>query len=163
MSHRGTNTRIQTLCVFSQAFFAVSITFGLGSHVRDLAHSDIVVALHTSWASQLTGIVAAVTGKLSIIAFLNQIRGHHQGRPWFLYFIGVSNIVVNIIVVVFILSQCTPLERLWDEKVPGDCKLRTLNHYYAYFQGGEYLEMGAKKEKKERETETNMPWPAILN
>lgn len=115
----------------------ISVTFGLGFHVQDLGHADIVMALHTSWVSQLTAIVAAVTGKLSIIAFLDQIRGRHQGRPWFLYFIGISNVIVNIIVVVFILLQCTPLERLWDERVPGDCNLRRLNNHYAYFQGGE--------------------------
>lgn len=115
----------------------VSTTFGLGYHAQDLRHADVVVALRASWASQLTGIAAAVTGKLSIIAFLNQIRGRHQGRPWFLYFVGASNVVVNAIVVVFILLQCTPLEKLWDERIPGDCKLRALNNHYAYFQGGE--------------------------
>lgn len=125
----------QVLCVLSQAFFVVAIIFGLGAHVEDLGHSDVVVALHTTWVSQISGIVAAVTGKLSIIAFLNQIRGRHRGRPWFLYFIGASNIVVNIIVVVFILIQCTPLVKLWDERVPGDCKARPLNENYAYFQG----------------------------
>lgn len=128
---------LQTLCVLSQIFFAFSVTFGLGFHVRDLSHPDVVAALHTSWVSQLTGIVASVSGKLSIIAFLDQIRGRHQGRPWFLYFVGASTVVVNVIVVVLILVQCTPLDKLWDETVPGNCNLRSVNNSYAYFQGGQ--------------------------
>lgn len=95
--------QVQVLCIISQAYFVVAIEFGLGAHASDLLYSDIVVALRTTWISQITGIVAAVTGKLSVIAFLSQIRGRHRGRPWFLYFIGASNVVVNIIVVVLIL------------------------------------------------------------
>lgn len=94
---------MQVLCIISQAYFVVAIEFGLGAHAHDLSPSDMVVALRTTWISQISGIVAAVTGKLSVIAFLDQIRGRHRGRPWFLYFVGASNIVVNVIVVIIIL------------------------------------------------------------
>lgn len=118
-------------------FFVLAVTFGLGSHARDLTHSAIVNAVWASWMSQIAGIVATVTGKLSIIAFLCQIRGYHRGRPWFLYLVAATNIIVNTLVVVLILVQCIPLEKLWDENVPGHCSLRAVNNNYAYFQGGE--------------------------
>ncbi|KAI7777851.1 hypothetical protein LA080_002974 [Diaporthe eres] len=122
------------LCV-SQAFFVVSVVFGIGAHAQGLRPQDIVVAMRTSWVNMISAIVAIVTGKLSIIAFLDQIRGRHKGRPWFLWFIGASNIVVNSTVIVTILLQCSPAEKIWDDRVPGTCDGRSFNLKYAYFQG----------------------------
>lgn len=131
------DTVAQVLCVVSQVFFVIAVTSGLGSHARHLAHADVVVAVWASWVSQITGILATVTGKLSIVAFLCQIRGRHRGRPWLLYAIAATNVAVNAIVVVLILVQCMPLEKLWDQNVPGHCSLRPVNNNYAFFQGGE--------------------------
>ncbi|KAG8156367.1 hypothetical protein KVR01_013819 [Diaporthe batatas] len=83
----------------------------------------------------VSAIIGIVIGKLAIIAFLDQIRGRHKGRPWFLWFIGASNIVVNITVVITIFLQCSPVEKIWDERVPGQCNVRASNLKYAYFQG----------------------------
>ncbi|KAJ0109326.1 hypothetical protein J7T55_000251 [Diaporthe amygdali] len=124
-----------TLLCVSQSFFAVSIVFGIGAHMQGLRPHEIVVAMRTSWINMISAIIAIVTGKLSIIAFLDQIRGRHQGRPWFLWFIGASNIIVNITVVITILLQCSPVEKIWDNSVPGNCDGRPLNLNYAYFQG----------------------------
>lgn len=126
---------LQTLLCVSQAFFIVSIVFGIGAHAHGLRPQDIVVAMRTSWINMISAIIAIVTGKLSIIAFLDQIRGRHKGRPWFLWFIGGSNIVVNITVIITILLQCSPVEKLWDDRIPGDCGGRSFNLKYAYFQG----------------------------
>ncbi|KAI3395661.1 hypothetical protein diail_1028 [Diaporthe ilicicola] len=124
-----------TLLCVSQALFVVSVVYGIGAHIQGLKPREIVVAMHTSWINMISAIVAIVTGKLSIIAFLDQIRGRHLGRPWFLWFIGVSNIIVNITVVITILLQCSPVEKIWDDSVPGNCDGRPLNLKYAYFQG----------------------------
>lgn len=91
--------------------------------------------MRTSWINMISAIIAIVTGKLSIIAFLDQIRGRHKGRPWFLWFLGVSNIIVNSAVVVTILLQCSPVEKLWDDRIDGVCNGRDFNLKYAYFQG----------------------------
>lgn len=111
--------------------------------MQGLRPHDIVVAMRTSWINMISAIIAIVTGKLSIIAFLDQIRGRHQGRPWFLWFIGASNIIVNITVVITILLQCSPVEKIWDDSIPGACDGRSLNLNYAYFQGSKSLSTSA--------------------
>lgn len=127
--------KFQVLLCFSQAFFIVSVVYGIGAHVHGLRPQDIVVAMRTSWINMVSAIIAIVTGKLAIIAFLDQIRGRHKGRPWFLWFIGASNIVVNITVVITIFLQCSPVEKIWDDSIPGECGGRSFNMKYAYFQG----------------------------
>lgn len=122
----------------SQIAFWIAVAYGLGAHEEDLAPSDVVVALRTTWISQISGLVAIVTGKLSIIEFLDQIRGRHRGRPWFLYIVGISIVLVNLVVTVLPFFQCIPVDKLWDESVPGDCSLRELAQTYAYFQGSKF-------------------------
>lgn len=122
----------------SQVAFWIAVAYGLGAHEQDLAPSDVVVALRTTWISQISGLVAIVTGKLSIIEFLDQIRGRHRGRPWFLYIVGLSIVLVNLVVTVLPFFQCIPVNKLWDENVPGDCSLRELAQTYAYFQGSKF-------------------------
>lgn len=114
---RWTTSRVgadleQILLCVSQAFFVVSVVFGIGAHTQGLRPQDIAVAMRTSWINMISAIIAIVTGNLSIIAFLDQIRGRHKGRPWFLWFIGGSNIVVNSTVIVTILMQCWPVEKI---------------------------------------------------
>lgn len=129
------NAFSKIICAVSQIAFWVAVAFGLGAHEVDLVYSDIVAALRTSWIQQVSGLVAIVTGKLSIIEFLDQIRGRHQGRPWFLYVVGISIVLVNVVVVILPFFQCKPVEKLWDERITGDCSLRSLGQMYAYFQG----------------------------
>lgn len=134
-TNQPANSVFKIICVVSQIAFWIAVVYGLGAHEEDLAPSDVVVALRTTWISQISGLVAIVTGKLSIIEFLDQIRGRHRGRPWFLYIVGLSIVLVNLVVTVLPFFQCKPVDKLWDENVPGDCSLRELAQTYAYFQG----------------------------
>jgi len=113
----------------------MAIIHGLGAHMQVLDDENIVTALLFTWISQIAAIVATVTGKLSIIDFLDQIRGRHRGRPWLLYLVGGSTVIVNVLVVVTLLFQCAPINKLWNDRIPGDCRFREFNQNYAYFQG----------------------------
>lgn len=95
--------------------------------------------MRTSWINMISAIIAIVTGKLSIIAFLDQIRGRQPEKPWFLWFLAASNIIVNFAVVITILLQCSPVEKIWDDRVPGVCNGKDFNLKYAYFQGSTSL------------------------
>lgn len=130
---------LKIICAASQIAFNVAVVYGLGAHESNLDHSDIVAALRTSWISQISGLVAIVIGKLSIIDFLDQIRGRHRGRPWFLYSVGGSIIIINLVVVILPFLQCMPVDKLWDESIPGNCHLRPFAQAYAYFQGSKLI------------------------
>jgi hypothetical protein len=74
-------------------------------------------------------------GKVAIVAFLLQIRGPHDPRPYVLYIIAISNVLVNGITIVFILLQCDPLTKLFDMRLPGTCNGLARNQDFAFFQG----------------------------
>ena len=119
----------------SNVFGDISFFYGIGNHADNLDEERAAAALLLVWICMLTGLVAIVFGKLALIAFLDQIRGHQHRRPWFLWFIGVSNIVVHSIVVALILNQCEPHAKLWNQSLPGVCDSRNINRDFAYFQG----------------------------
>lgn len=87
----------------------------------------------------MLGRLATAFGKLAIVAFLQQIHGPEH-REWVagLWILAMSNLIVNAITVGMVLTQCTPLEKLWDFSLPGTCGGLGRNEHIAYFQGSEY-------------------------
>jgi H+/Cl- antiporter ClcA len=117
----------------------LSVNGGMGQHLKDLSKEQRVVALKWSWAFQLLAITASMLGKLAILAFLVQIRGRHEKKPWFLIVLGVLIGAINIAVLGTILGQCQPMHKLWDDDVVGTCDAgRKLNQNYSFFQASEF-------------------------
>lgn len=87
----------------------------------------------------MLGLLATAFGKLAIVAFLQQIHGpEHRERVIGLWILAISNLIVNAITVGMVLTQCTPLEKLWNFSVPGTCDGLERNKHIAYFQGSEF-------------------------
>jgi hypothetical protein len=126
----------QAIATTSAVFLSMSINAGLGQHIGDLSDDDIAMTIKWSWVNQVLAIFAIALGKLAIVAFLEQIHGpEDRGKVIFLWAVAGSNLVINTITVGMILSQCSPLPKLWDERVPGTCNGRLRNQNCAYFQG----------------------------
>lgn len=112
----------------------------MGQSKDNLESEDIVAALKWGWVYQLLAIGASMLGKLAIMAFLMQIRGRHEGRPWPMMILGGLIIAVNISVMGTILGQCQPMSKLWDDSLDGTCDPgRRLNQNYSFFQASAYL------------------------
>ncbi|KAF4761028.1 hypothetical protein HAV15_005372 [Penicillium sp. str.  len=119
----------------AQVFLQLSVNAGMGRHLNDLLKSQIVTALHWSWVFQLLAITASMLGKLAILAFLVQIRGRHEKKPWFLIILGFLIGAINTTVLGTILGQCKPMNKLWDDSVEGTCNPgRKVNQNYSFFQ-----------------------------
>ncbi|KAL2816651.1 hypothetical protein BDW59DRAFT_182400 [Aspergillus cavernicola] len=119
----------------AQIFLQLSVDAGMGQHIGTLTHANEVRALKWSWAFQLLAIAASTLGKLAILAFLIQIRGRHEKKPWFLITVGVLVGAVNVTVLGTILGQCAPMEKLWDDHLEGNCDPgRVVNQNYSFFQ-----------------------------
>lgn len=117
-------------------FLTLSISYGLGQHIENLTEEGIVATIKWSWVNQVLAIFAIGLGKLAIVAFLQQIHGPEgRGKIIALWALAASNFVINAITVGMVLSQCTPLQKLWDESLPGTCDGRRRNQNCAYFQG----------------------------
>jgi hypothetical protein len=124
----------------AQVFLQLSVNAGMGQHRADLSDPQLVLALKWSWVFQLLAIAASMLGKLAILAFLVQIRGRHEKKPWLLIVLGVLIGVVNIAVLGTILGQCQPMKKLWDDSVEGTCDPgRKINQNYSFFQASESL------------------------
>ncbi|KAL4783734.1 hypothetical protein BJX76DRAFT_329202 [Aspergillus varians] len=107
----------------------------MGRHVKSLSDEQLVLTLKYSWVFQLLSIVTSMLGKLAILAFLVQIRGRHDTKPWFLMILGFFIAAVNITVLGTILGQCTPMQKLWDDSIQGTCDPgRRMNQNYSFFQ-----------------------------
>lgn len=107
----------------------------MGQSKDNLEPEQIVAALKWGWVYQLLAIGASMLGKLAIMAFLMQIRGRHERRPWPMMVLGGLIIAVNIAVMGTILGQCKPMVKLWDDNLDGTCDPgRKLNQNYSFFQ-----------------------------
>ncbi|KAL1968738.1 hypothetical protein VTN77DRAFT_1564 [Rasamsonia byssochlamydoides] len=120
----------------SAVFLTLSIAYGLGQHIGDLTPEGIVLTIKWSWVNQVLAIFAIGLGKLAIVAFLQQIHGpEDRGKVIALWAVACSNFIINTITIGMVLSQCSPMQKLWDDSLPGTCAGRQRNQNCAYFQG----------------------------
>lgn len=123
-----------------QAMLTVSCAWGMGNHIELLTPPQILMSLKWSWFGQFILIQSIGFGKLAVIAFLLRIQ--HRAHSWkdtvlvsLLYFIGFSNVIININQLIQLLISCHPAERLWDQSLPGDCSNLVRTNRIGYFQG----------------------------
>lgn len=135
MIHTRTD-KSQVVSALAQITLTMSASEGLGNHEAMLTNSQISYALKWSWIGQISTIVSVGLGKLAIIEFLLQIQNRtHKKQAWFLYFVGWSNMVLNVIQIAIILLQCTPTAKLWNKTEPGSCANRFRTNASGYFKG----------------------------
>lgn len=116
----------------------VSVLSGLGNHFGLLWGPQVVKALQYSWMGQIVAVQAIGFGKIAVIAFLLRIQERNTAlkkAAWFLYFIGISNVIVNIDQMILILLQCSPSQKLWNPALPGTCDHIQRTNHVGYFQG----------------------------
>lgn len=129
------NNLSQAIQVIAQIALQLSVNSGMGHHMHTLDGPNIVSALRWGWVYQLLAIAASTLGKLAILAFLVQIRGWQEKKPWALLILGALIAAVNIAVLGTILGQCQPMAKLWDDSLDGACDPgRENNQNYSFFQ-----------------------------
>ena len=116
-------------------FLTLSVHSGLAQHIGTLTPDNITWTLLYSWINQILAIFAIGVGKLAIVAYLVQIATVNKFHAWVLWFFAVTNLLINIVTVGLILAQCSPLQKLFNDSIPGNCDGRGLNQHFAYFQG----------------------------
>ncbi|KNG88921.1 hypothetical protein ANOM_002591, partial [Aspergillus nomiae NRRL 13137] len=126
-----------TFAVGTESLIALtlSILHGLGQDATILTQDQAAMAIKWSWVNQLSALFAIAMGKLAIVAFLQHLHGpEDRWKVAILWIVAFSNLVINVIIILIVLTQCQPLSKLWDDRHPGTCDyLRTQN--CAFFQG----------------------------
>lgn len=133
----------QSLGILATIFLTLSVLYGLGEHLADLAAKDPLLINKNQfyhWIFTTFAIITISLGKMTIIAFILQIESNTGGkRKWILYGFAISNAIVNIIILPIIWVQCTPTAKMWNNDLPGNCNGRLRNEMYGYFQGSKCL------------------------
>lgn len=143
---RAPNVRPQATGIFGQVLQTLAASYGLGNHVHLLTPPQLVASLKWVWLGQIVILNAIGFGKLAVCALLLHIQDRTQSKKkWFIYFVGISGIIINIDQTILMLTQCTPLARQWDSSVPGSCNHVLRTAHVGYFQGSKFLFQTYKK------------------
>ncbi|KAL8831346.1 MAG: hypothetical protein Q9170_005339 [Blastenia crenularia] len=126
------------LIIASQISTDLAVHYGMGQHVGSLDPMQIMYTLKWSWIAQILQLIANTGGRLAVIAYLTTIQGptHPKAKRGFLGTLAMLQLSSIVVLVAIILAQCAPLEKLWNERLPGTCNGRIRNRNFAFFQGG---------------------------
>ncbi|KAL4990800.1 hypothetical protein BDW68DRAFT_21842 [Aspergillus falconensis] len=120
----------------SMVMLTVAAQAGLGVREPILNMTEGHYALLFGWLNQFLALIAIGLGKLTIVAFLQQIQGYHTlFRTVLLWTLAGSNFVVNCIAAVLLIVQCDPVQKLWAGSLPGECPGRKRIQIFGYVQG----------------------------
>lgn len=128
---------IQLCFVVGSSFLIVSVEAGNGQHLRYLQPSQIpdIVKWSTIYATVL--FISALFTKCSIAFFILRLIGKTailKKTKLTLYAIMIAMTIATIILVALWFAVCTPLEKVWNRKVPGTCLPAPVVHSVAYAQ-----------------------------
>lgn len=114
--------------------------WGLGERLQDLTAHQVVRNQYYQWVFTTIAIIAIALGKLTIIVFILQFERTQlkNRRVWFLYVVAVLTILVNVAIIPILWTQCSPMAKIWDDEIPGNCAGRAINEKYGYFQGSKH-------------------------
>lgn len=119
-----------------QSLQSVATHSGLCNHIYLLRPANAVTALKWAWIGQILILNAIGFGKVAICAFLLRVQDRSEAKgKWFLYFVAISGLLININQTVMMLTGCAPVARHWDRSLPGTCDHLTRLSRVGYFQG----------------------------
>lgn len=122
------------------AMITVGATYGLGLPQDMLSFNESKMALLYGWVNQLIALVAIGLGKLTIVAFLEQVQGYQtKARSIFLWSLAGSNLVVNCVAAILMMLQCSPRRMLWEAYTKEYCPYRSRIQIFGYIQGRECI------------------------
>lgn len=96
--------------------------YGIGQHRADIPPEDYIQAQKFEVIGQGLCIFNITISKCAVAFLLLRI----VARPWqkaFIWFCIVSNTILASWATIAIFIQCTPIEKVWDISVEGDCWL----------------------------------------
>ncbi|CAO1605761.1 hypothetical protein XANCAGTX0491_009267 [Xanthoria calcicola] len=131
------SSAVFALIVASQISTTLSVRHGLGQHIGSLEPVQLVSTLRWSWIAQILQLIANTGAKLAAMAYLTTIQGptHPKAKAGFLGTLCILQVASIVTLLAIILAQCSPIEKLWDEALPGTCNGIIRNRQFGFFQG----------------------------
>ncbi|KAI0965546.1 hypothetical protein F4678DRAFT_452353 [Xylaria arbuscula] len=123
------------LMAVDSIFVQLSVHYGLGRHQHTLPVEDAIRAIMWDYLAQPPAIIGPAFGRISFAMLLLTLVKVQKPRRILLYAIIASQFIVNTIVYVLILTQCKPIQSLWDYRIKGDCWNLVYQRNIGFFQG----------------------------
>jgi hypothetical protein len=130
----------------SNILYTISVSYGTGRHQVYLTAEAASLAFKYNIISQVVGIFSITLARISFAMLLLAILSKPQrGLRLFIWTIIVCQIAINLVTIIYILVQCRPIVKLWDNTVPGTCLSPEIQTYFGFTQGcklhGEHVEV----------------------
>jgi hypothetical protein len=112
------------------------VHWGTGRHQVYLSPEAAVLAFKYNVLSQVVGIVSITMARISyamlLLAILSPWQHALRNSMWTII---SSQVILNFAVAVYILAQCSPITKIWDQSVPGTCLPPYFQEYIMFAQG----------------------------
>ncbi|KAH8892947.1 hypothetical protein GQ53DRAFT_645846 [Thozetella sp. PMI_491] len=105
--------QIANACLLTEAY-----RYGMGMHSADLTFDQILNQLKWEWIASAPGILVSVVARISIAGLLVRLFGVHAWFKWFIIIFTGIQTVVSIFLVLVVWLQVSPIDALWDYRVP---------------------------------------------
>jgi rhodopsin domain-containing protein len=117
-------------------FLIYGVHWGLGQRLE--VFNLITFSQINKW-SMFTQVVIYISlsfSKMAVVAFLQRMHGpNDRNRVIFLWTVAGSNTIMNLIAMALMLTQCTPIAKIWDDSQSGSCASISRAQDYGYVQG----------------------------
>ncbi len=113
-----------------------AVHWGFGRHIYYLTPEQLAHAIKWSYITAPFAFMSLVFGRVSFAVSLIVIIGTKKWRRWLLWFVIVSQFIVNLILIGVGFGVCTPAHKYWDRKTPGTCLNPSIHRNLGYAQGG---------------------------
>ena len=129
---------IQSLSLATTIICTLQVHYGLGRHIIYLDPYQIEMFIKTDILSQPFSTFSSCFAKISVALLLKRMMNREKVQEFFLYFIIISLLIVNIILNVVTFTRCKPVEALWNLNIHGHCLSVSLIKDLGIFQGGRF-------------------------
>lgn len=137
----------QLSLVTSNAFVSVSITLGFGRPLSEFNFKNLEIYLLVCNLAGTFSILSALWSKTSFA--ITVLRISSGKTKWLVWFIIVTVNLSLGVAVAFTWCQCTPIVKIWQPRVPGECWPKYVQIRFNIFTAGKFLPCNLVKKRRQ--------------
>ncbi|RAL11831.1 uncharacterized protein BO97DRAFT_453454 [Aspergillus homomorphus CBS 101889] len=123
------------LAIGNSVFLTIATHWGLGTHMAALSHERIMYSVKWVYLCEFFSILSPGIGRIAYASLLMSLVPPVRWRTRLLWSIIWIQFAVDIATIAVSFSQCSPMRKFWDSRVPGSCWPATVQRDMGYFQG----------------------------
>ncbi|KAL2013973.1 hypothetical protein VTN00DRAFT_1498 [Thermoascus crustaceus] len=122
--------------VVNNVLITRAVSWGLGRHAFYLSQEQRMHAVRYEYLAASWAVVAPAFGRISFAVFLLVFLGLLTTvRRIVLWSLIVLQVVANVLAIIVMYAQCSPVSRIWDPTKPGSCWSPKIQSDIGFLQG----------------------------